>query len=176
VLVGDKIPLSLVLWDGNNSMFIKAIIRDGKHELQGSPVFIPYNNLEKQYFYKSADLVVPDGAKIITIEYIVYTDLELTNESPLYQRSQDIYEVLQAPSQSEINDKLDNIINIVTSHGLNDILVGSVSTDTLVGVVLDEELEGVMFNDDCIIGIAYDDKLVGFGFDDTINGSIGEIP
>lgn len=170
--VGDKIPLSLVLWDGNPFKHVKAIIRDGEEEISGSPIKVPYNSFGN-YFYKSSDLLVPDGSKIITVEYIVYDDLSMTIESSLYERAHDIYEIIPIPSQSEINDKLDSLINIVTSHGLNDRLIGYVSDDNLTGIALEEELEGYIYNDDILIGYtASEDILITHSSSDTVSADL----
>jgi len=167
--VGDKIPLSLVLWDGNAFKHVKAIVRNGKDEIEGSPKKVPYNSFGN-YFYKNTDLVVPDGSKVITIEYIVYDDFNMTLESSLHERAHDIFEVMQAPSQSEINDKLDTIINVVTSHGLNDRLVGLIFDDSLTGSLVEEELEGYIFNDDAIVGYIKEEEVLTKIETDTISG------
>lgn len=149
--VGEKIPLDLVLWDGAENKYVKAIIRSGSHEISGSPVAVPHNSFGHYYFSRSS-LVVPDGSKFISIEFIVYNDVAMTIESGAHERAMDIYEIDQDPSSSGVSEKLDQIIEIVTSHGLNNRIVGYVSTDHIHGVVVDEELEGKISKDFVLTG------------------------
>lgn len=161
MFVGDKIPLSIVLWDGNPTKFIKAVVRDGKNEIAGSPVVVPHNSYGN-YYYKDTSLLVPDGAKLITVEYTVYDDPEMTVESAWHERAHDIFEVLPVPSQSEISDKLDNIITIVTSHGLNDRLIGHLSSDEVVGYIHSQlELIGTTSDDEILVGVVTGDEITG---------------
>lgn len=73
---GDILPITMKLADGNNSVFVKASVRNdmGSH-LPGSPVSLPNVGIGR---YSSAAFTMPEIANFVTADYQVYQDAGFT--------------------------------------------------------------------------------------------------
>lgn len=95
---GDSLPLSLLLFDGDEGKFPSAhVYKEDFTPVAGSP--FPLSHLAHG-LYKNTSAQAPASAKVLTAVYVVYDNPERTQVSETHTRSEDKF-VLQdiAPSQ-----------------------------------------------------------------------------
>jgi len=73
--VGDTIPITFKLGDGNTTKFIQAVIFDESGvDLGASPITLTHI---KNGFYQNRSLAMPDTEQV-TVDYVAYDDVGLT--------------------------------------------------------------------------------------------------
>jgi len=95
---GESLPLSLLLFDGNEGKFPSAhVYKEDFTPLAGSP--FPLSHLAHG-LYKNTSVVAPTDARLLTAVYVVYDNPERTSVSETHTRSEDKFTVQDiAPTQ-----------------------------------------------------------------------------
>lgn len=112
----QTIVLSVQLYDGNTTKYIKAIVKDNTGtEISSSPFYLNHigNGL-----YTNTTLTMPN-VDFITATYEVYNDSSYTNLSSIYGRASDVF---------MLDTSISNIDSLLRSIGSN--LTGSILDDT----------------------------------------------
>jgi hypothetical protein len=140
--VGDPIHLDFQLHDFSTDKFVKAKITADGVEIPLSPINVPHVGDGSHFFMDTSTLIFPAGVKEIAITYSVYRDVLLTDRIKCYGVGRDSYRLSNAGNSIEdsINDSINKIIDIVSSHDLNSQLVGFVEEDYIISgeVIIDE--------------------------------------
>lgn len=101
--VGDSIPLTLKLWDGDTSKFVKAVVVDSDGTNLGTITLTHVS----EGFYQDDSILMPNK-EYVTAYYIVYDDPGFATRSVNHQDTADVFALTQLPT--EIVKKVDDII------------------------------------------------------------------
>lgn len=87
--IGEKIPLTLQLFDGATDKYARAIIRNSAGvALDESPVDL--NHVGDGLYVDTAITITMPASIFITITYITYDDAEYTTPSSIHDRTLDL--------------------------------------------------------------------------------------
>lgn len=166
--VNDQISLDLTLWDGDPNKYVRAWVRADGVLLPESPVSMPHIGLG-QYFENST-ITFPENTTHLSILYEVFNDAGFITKSTFHSQASESYELSvggTAGLDQELLDKLNQIIDIVTSHD---------SSSQIVGLISDSyPLKGYVLEDDAVGFISGVDELVGYVLtEDQMNGIVAD--
>lgn len=165
--VGEVLPLSFQLLDGDTSKFARAILKDEAGvDLGASPVSMPHIGGGK---YTSSSVVMPVGVDYIEATYESFDDAGFTIEDEDHLLGTDVFR-LEVPD-SVIIDKLDEILAKLQGIALpgsafNVVLVQNqikeVIEDVLVTKALVErdDVKGIVMADQQTIGKVDNEEIV----------------
>ena len=172
--INDKIRLEITLESEKSDKYIKCILRNNGVEMDQSPVALLHKS-DAFYYYENDNLRVPVGAKSISAEFIIYDDAAMTKISEEDHRTMDIFKIDPTSDISIINDKLNQIISVVTAHDLNSGIVGLIkeNEDKLIGEVYDDGVIGYIEENKVIIGYVIDNEELRGSIEED-NNIIGE--
>lgn len=166
--LGETVPLSHQLHDGNETKFVQAVVRDASGtELVGSPFPMPHLTFGR---YESTALSMPN-ASFLSVTYLTFDD-SLFTELSGFTIGTDVFELVVLDQDlidllAELKDKLDTLLGKIDDLlGVNIILEGEVSEG--------EELEGIVVNEEELKGIVEEAQEV-MGQVDEVEELIGDI-
>jgi len=177
--VNDPIFLMATLYDRDPTKFVRARLFADGVEMAESPIDVPHFQQGIYQFYDPENLKFPSGVFALHVLYTTYNDVGYSDRSVRHAPGEDLY-VLTRPSviglDPRLEQKLDDIINIVTAHDLNSGLDGFVDTpDTLVGEILPDEVDGFVDDDSELTGFVEDEELDGgLDPDSELDGTLQE--
>jgi len=134
--VGDPIPFSVQLFDGDATKFVQALVKDESGTPLGfSPVTL-LNVGDGRYEDNSQDF--PAGENFVSVTYKIYSDALFTTPSPDHSDATDVFflelpntEILECLEQ--IKDTLQDIKdNGVFAMGASDFVVAVTDPDPVV--------------------------------------------
>lgn len=170
--VGDPLQFNLTLWDFAEDMFVQAVVYADNVRMPYSPITIPHKEDGHYYLKDEANYFFPDNTLEVTIVYRVFHDAAFTERSYTHAPANYTY-LLTKPISDEIEDKIDKIIDIVTSHPLTSQIIGYVEaeSDLLTGYVIPDDIVGYVEEDSDLIGFLTDTELEGkLDNDDDVEG------
>jgi len=173
----DPITLDLVLWDYSPDMHVRAILEADGLTQPISPVVIPHKSSGRYVLYDPPNIYFPDNVSHYAITYEVFKDSGFTQRSLTHAPYMEHY-TKDNPipgGDPEVIEKLNQVIDIVTSHDVNSQIVGVLQEEfELVGVVMPEDVIGVAFDDITLVGLVLDEGDTGGDiFDnDDLTGTI----
>jgi len=141
-LVGDKLVLTLMLFDGATDKYVKARVFDADGiELPSSPVTLTHFD---DGLYTNDDLFMPNSS-YVTAAFIIFDDALLTTESELHARTQVTYE-RENPPITPISPAIPALTGIIGDQELKGDLIlppptplleltGSIQSNTILGGV-----------------------------------------
>ena len=160
--IGDIVPLSVQLFDGDETKFVKGVVRDSSEtEVSGSPFALTHVSDGR---YENSSLVMPSTA-FLGATYIIFNDALFTSVSPDHSIATDVFP-LEVPD-AEILDKLIEIktlLDQLSTERLPTRLSGTIDEVTkLVGEIQDIlTISGSIDEDTKLIAeISTVDKLSG---------------
>lgn len=175
--VDDPIILTYQLFDGATDKYVRCHLKtyDGV-TISGSPFDLNHEADGKYVFYDINNLKFPSGAIQLQAQYIVYDDAGYSVRSKRQSLGLDIFylDPTQSPTISieDIDQKLDQIINVLSSTFPGAEIIGLVERDEeIIGIITDEEINGLIFSDE-IDGIIDDQEIVGYVTNSDISGQI----
>lgn len=121
--IGQRIPISIQLFDGATDKFVKAsIIKADGSAISGSPFNVPHVS---GGLYSLNTQSMPN-TEYISVQYKIYNDDEFTVPSEDHSDTLDVFSLAETPSG------FDNISGIVS----DDLIInGYVESNTLIGTV-----------------------------------------
>lgn len=158
--------LSLTLFDRDTTKFVRAKIFADGIEIAESPISVPHAGNGTYQLFDEEVLVFPDDVFTTRIVYDVFNDAGFTDKSVKHGPAEDIF-VIVRPSliglDPRLEQKLNNILSVVTSHDLNSGLQGLIDDDdkVLLGEVIPDEVIGVIADDKELIGLVTDSEVTG---------------
>jgi len=177
--LNDVVPLSLKLFDDDDSLFVRAIVTDESGTtISGSP-FSLVNVGEGLY---ELDTLLMPNKLFLTAVYQVFNDAGFTSKSNKYTDAVDNFPlVFIDPEVIECLDELKALLNLILAKGVTVEIQGIVEqAQEIVGNLLNdnEEITGfVETSNDDIIGEIEDDESEIQGVlddNDEIEGDIDE--
>lgn len=172
----DPIVLDVVLWDYNPNKFVRATLEADGVVLTLRPN-IPHRQDGKYTLYQPTVYFFPENTNHLSITYEIFDDSSFTTRSVRHAPANEHY-TLDNPisgTNPELINKLNQIIDIVTSHDLNSQIIGIVQDEiTLIGEVVIEDVIGQVFDNVTLVGIVIEeDAIQGSLFaDDDLTGII----
>ena len=160
--VGDPLQFLLTLWDFAEDLFIQAVVYADGVELPFSPVTIPHKENGTYYLKDGTTYKFPIYANEVAIVYRVFRDNGFTELSVSHSPADEKYFLDKAPVSGELDDKLDKIIDIVSSHGLTTQVIGYIDDDNepINGYVVIEDIIGYVDDHGALIGYVVDEEAV----------------
>jgi len=168
---GEIIPLSVVLFDGDTTKFVRATINDsGGTPIAGSPVLLTHIAAGR---YDDDSLVMPTDA-FVSVVYEIFNDIFFTTASPDHSNAIDTF-ALEVPF-ADIQACLDQIKQILEDIEATGILIVGMAdinavisdaTDLKAQVGDEIDVTGVVNDVDEVEGLVSDDA-------DTIGIELGE--
>jgi len=181
ISVDDPIILGVQIEDGNPSVFPRAYVKNENGvAVAGSPFNLYHQSNGWYTFIDGINLVFPSGIEQMRVTYVIFENGGYTIESEYYLRDVDIYRdsvgSISAPDFTEINEKLEMILNSIASASSAVEIEGTVVTDEVEGIVQDEDVVGLVDEQD-ILGRIDDEETTITGIaddDDEIVGIVVE--
>lgn len=172
----DPIALDVQLWDYATDKYVRARVYADGFEMPYSPIAIPHKELGYYFLFDSA-IFFPENTQHFSIVYEIYKDSSFTQLSKRHAPFSEQYTFDRPPSlisDPNILKKLNQIIDIVTSHDVNSQILGEIEQDfALVGHVIQEEVIGVLYDDLILEGIVLDSSIDSLISDnDDIDGTL----
>ena len=164
LLVGEIIRLDLQLFDGATDKFVRAFLND-KDGNPYTPASVDLSHANNG-LYKHFSLTYPDIPQL-TATFKVFDDSGFTQESINHAEALDTFEIDSSITNQTILDKMNQVIDIVTSHDVNSQIIGIVQEQlTLTGIVVEDDVTGVVLDDLILIGVVVDSDS------DVLSGTI----
>ena len=147
----------------------------GTYHLPNLPFDVPH--LELGYYFGADPLLFfPTSTFHLSMVYEIWNDAGYTVKSNSHAPVVEHYSKADTSVgiDPELLDKLNQIIDIVTSHDVNSQIIGEMFDDTeLDGIVLENDVMGYLFDEQVLTGIVVEDTIGGLVDDgDNLSGII----
>lgn len=171
----DIIALDVQLWDYATDKYIRARVYADGNEMPYSPVFVPHKN-SGYYFRVDSEIFFPENTQHLSIVYEIYADAGFNTLSRRHAPVSEHY-VKDNPvvgGDPEVIRKINQLIDIVTSHDVNSQIIGEISeTFALEGFVVEEDVVGLLYDDPVLEGVVLDSELgSAINDNDDISGTL----
>lgn len=167
----DPLVLDTTLWNFATDKFVKATLRADGIEMPVSPVNVPHIANGIYVLYDPLNIFFPDNINHVSIVYSVYHDAAFTQRSLVHAPDSEHYTKDNPIPGGDPNliKKINQLIDIVTSHDVNSQVVGVIEDDViLVGTVMPDDAIGAVFDDVVLTGFVLDNNdPVGNIFDES---------
>ena len=164
--IGDIVPIKCQLYDGDQTVYVLAIILDdAQNPVGASPYAVPHLT---SGLYALNNIVMPD-TEYLTVTFKVYEDAVFSSPSTKHGDTVDIF--FKEEADPEVILKLDQIIALLNTITTGATVVGN----QIVGEVNDVNLLVGTVEEDYVSGtIDGTNELVGIIEDNDMSGSISE--
>ena len=176
IRVGDSVPLSLQLFDSDETKFVRAIVRDQTGAaVAGSPQSMPHQTDGR---YENFDLLMPANTSVLLVSYQVFNDSGFTTKSPDHSDTADDFGLLVIDQDLidkliEIRDLLDQVISSgISVVGAN--LFGTINDDQefVAEIAFQQTAQGEIDDDNAATGGIDDDGVTGAIDDGDVAGEV----
>lgn len=162
-LVGYPIFLRLWLEDGDETKYVRAVVRNDQGvEVSGSPAVL--SSVGEGLYINNSSVLFPPVTNFLTATYLVYDDPGFTIQSEEYYNGGDdvfettLYDTLNQVGQlfftpiGDVVGEIDDMTCVIGEIVSEELFVGEIIPDEyLTGEIIDEVLEG--FIEDCSGGV-----------------------
>jgi hypothetical protein len=139
--VGDPLPIDCKLWDGNNSVFVRAYLtNDLGQSILGSPISVPNIGNGK---YATSAIFMPAGTAYVSCSYEVFSDAGFTTPATQYTDATDNFP-LEVPDYEILATlvEVQKALTLLATTGNPNTLVGIIDKVTdLIGYVKGDNLK-----------------------------------